>query len=150
MKDSLASATTKTLSLIFNPIKDIQNGVITLNHLNIGLIILACIAFFAIGIVFVFNSKKLYTLVSGSLKDPVTNRWSPKILTAFAISAMIVLSHIVWLKAAFIKNDFSQLQPILIIDYAYLTVAYGLRTMEKMQDKKNNIPPNSTSDTANS
>ena len=116
----------------------INNAMLKIDHLNVGLIILAAIAFIAIAIIFIRNSKKILSLVSGSLKDPVTGRWSPKIVTAFAISAMIVLSHIVWLKSAFINSDFSQLQPLLIIDYSYLTVAYGLRTMEKIQEAKAN------------
>ena len=56
------------------------------------------------------------------------------------VAALIFIAHIVWLKSAFIKDDFSQLQPILIIDYSYLTAVYGLRTLEKMQDAKINKP----------
>ena len=117
-------------------IEQIKGALVTIDHLNLGLLILGVIAFLAIAILFVKHSKALLINVSGSLKDSNTGKWSPKILTAFAISAMIVLMHIVWLKSAFIKNDFSQLQNILLIDYGYLSVAYGLRTVEKMQAKK--------------
>ncbi len=117
-------------------IQNIKENILTLDHLNIGMVVLALIAFTAIAILFIMHSKALLSHVSGSLKDPNTGNWSPKILSAFAATLLIVLMHGVWLKSSFITGDFSQLQNILLIDYGYLTVAYGLRTVEKMQAKK--------------
>ena len=119
-------------------IQQATDAIVKLDHLNIGVIILALIAFAGILLVFLFNLKKVLTNVSGSLKDPITGRWSGKLLSAFAINGMIVLCHIVWLKYAFMKDDFSLLIPIMGLDYAYLTAVYGLRTLEKMQDNKLN------------
>lgn len=117
-------------------IASVETSMVTMDHMNIGILILAAVAFLIITIIFLLNIKKLLSNISGSLKDPVTGKWSPKICTGFITSITIFIIHLVWIKAAFIKNDFSQLQPILIIDYAYLGSVFALRTVEKMQANK--------------
>lgn len=113
-------------------------GMMKADHINIGVAILFVIAIILILYVFFTNTKKVLSLVSGSLKDPVTGNWSPKIMSSFAVSLMIVLTHIVWLKASFLNNDFSKLEFMTITDYGYLTAVFSLRTYEKVQASKNN------------
>ena len=130
-----------------DPIKAMHTGVVTIDHLNVFVLIAACIAFLGILVFVLFHSKALITHISESLKDPKSGAWSPKILTAFMVSSTIFLAHITWLKYAYVANDFSQLQPILIIDYAYIVAAFGMKMAEKMQAKSidskdaNNNPP---------
>lgn len=117
-------------------LQQLNDAMVKIDHLNIGIIILAVIAFIGITVIFLANSKKILSKVSGSLKDPVSGNWSGKIISAFMVSALIFIAHIFWLKSSFITNDFSKLENVLIIDYTYLTAVYGLRTVEKWQDAK--------------
>lgn len=122
--------------------EQIKASLITIDHVNIGVLALGGIALLIITVIFLRHSKAFLRNASDSLKDPATGKWSPKICTAFMASLVIFVAHLVWLKSAFITNNFSQLENILLIDYGYLTVAYGLRTAEKMQAKKIDGAPN--------
>ena len=115
-----------------------NTGMMKADHINIGVAILFIIAIGLILYVFFTNTKKILGLASGSLKDPVTGNWSPKVMTSFGVSLMIILTHIVWLKASFINNDFSKLEFMTVADYGYLTAVFSLRTIEKVQANKDN------------
>lgn len=127
-----------------NKLEAIKQGVVTIDHINLGLLILGGVAFLAIAILFIKHSKAFLINVSDSLKDPITGKWSPKICVSFMVSLCIFLAHLVWLKSSFIANDFSKLENILLIDYGYLSIAFGLRTVEKMQANK--LDANKTTD----
>lgn len=114
----------------------IVQGIVKMDHLNIGLLILAGISFLVITILFIFHSKKFLSHVSESLKDPVTGKWSPKICITFMASSLIFIMTIVWLKYAFVQNDFTQLQPIMIIHYSFIFSALAMKMAEKMQGNK--------------
>lgn len=117
-------------------IQPIQESIVKLDHLNIGLLILLAIAMIILVIIFIRNLSKILSGISGSVKDPKTGRWSGKLLSALAVTALIIFAHIIWLKHAFIAEDFALLPEILVIDYSYLALVYGLRTYEKRMDLK--------------
>lgn len=128
----------------------IQDTIVKLDHLNIGLLILLGIAIIIIAFIFFKNLNKILSGVSGSVKDPKTGRWSGKLLSALIVTFLIFVAHIVWLKHAFITEDFGLLPEILVIDYSYLALVYGLRTYEKRMElkaKKENATTNENPET---
>ena len=130
-----------------DPIKAMHTGVVTIDHINVFLLIAFGIGFLAITILAFIHSKTFISHISASLKDPITGSWSPKICTAFGAAITIFTTTMVWLKYAFVANDFSQLQPVLIIHYGYLFSAFTLRTAEKMQAKSIDSKTNGSDDT---
>lgn len=102
------------------------------------ILLIACAGLFLLigGTIFIFNYKKILSNISNSLKDPQSGNWSPKVVTACAVAGVIIIAQLVWVKYAFLHENFDQLQNLLLIDYGYLSVAFGLRTIEKMQATK--------------
>ena len=69
--------------------------------------------------------KEFITFIKQSFQEK--GETSSKKLTAFIITAMIVLAHISWLKSAFMQSDFSLLSEILIIDFSFITACFGIK-----------------------
>lgn len=70
---------------------------------------------------------------------------SARKLTAFAIVLCVFVAHIAWIKNAFIKNDFSLLEGLLIIDYGFVTTLLGMTTYEAIKKKPNDSEPTNES-----
>ena len=57
--------------------------------------------------------------------------FSSKKLTAFILVLMTVVAHIKW----FILGDFSQLEMVLTIDYAFIASLFGMTTYQAMKSQ---------------
>lgn len=154
--DSLTTATTNTLAAVtktlapaIDPISALKKGIVTIDHLNIGLIFFGLIMFVIILTFFFIHSRRFLQMFSGSLKDPVTGQWSPKICTGFMIASCVLLIHLTWLKSALATNDFSLAQMFITADYLMLGGIFGIKMAEKMQAKKidGKEDPNTTTTT---
>jgi hypothetical protein len=55
--------------------------------------------------------------------------YSSKKLTAFVIVLMVVITHIKWIKS----GDFSQLEMVLTIDYAFIASLFGMTTYQSLK-----------------
>jgi apolipoprotein N-acyltransferase len=69
--------------------------------------------------------------------DTHSKGFSARKLTAFAIVLCVFVAHIAWIKSAFIKEDFSLLEGILIIDYSFIGGLLGLTTYESLKKQGN-------------
>lgn len=92
--------------------------------------------------------KELYTKLIGSFDTVSKNSFSARKLTAFTITAMVVVAHVIWIKNSHLKSDFSLLPEILLIDYGMISVCLGLTTFENIK-LKNEKKPNNNTDTTN-
>lgn len=72
--------------------------------------------------------KELYRRILGSF-DNEPSGFSSKKLTAFALTAVVVAIHIKWLAL----GDFSQLEMVLTIDYAFIASLFGMTTYQSMR-----------------
>lgn len=78
--------------------------------------------------------KELFLKLQSAF-DTHSKGFSARKLTAFAIVTCVFVAHIAWIKSAFIKEDFSLLEGILIIDYGFIGTLLGMTTYETI--KKN-------------
>lgn len=77
--------------------------------------------------------------LSGAFNTNVAG-YSARKLSAFWIIVLITIIHIWWLRHAYRKDDFSQLEAILLIDFSFVGTALGLTTIETLSKLKNNKP----------
>lgn len=82
--------------------------------------------------------KDIYDRILGSF-DNEPRGFSSKKLTAFALTAVVIAIHIKWLAL----GDFSQLEMVLTIDYAFIASLFGMTTYQSMKSQ----PKSSTSTT---
>lgn len=61
---------------------------------------------------------------------------SARKLTAAAIVVCDIWAHISWIRSSFIKEDFSLLSEILIIDYGFVSALLGMVVYENVQKNK--------------
>jgi apolipoprotein N-acyltransferase len=69
--------------------------------------------------------------------DTHSKGFSARKLTAFTIVLCVFVAHIAWIKSAFQKEDFSLLEGILIIDYAFIGGLLGMTTYESIKKQGN-------------
>lgn len=62
-------------------------------------------------------------------------------LSAFVMMCCIVAIHIAWLRKAFVENDFSLMESLLITDYAFVSALFGMTTYSTIKENNRNIPP---------
>lgn len=89
--------------------------------------------------------KELYSKIIGSFDTVTKGSFSARKLTAFTITVMVVVAHIIWIKNSHEKADFMLLPEILLIDYGMISVCLGLTTFENIKlkdDKKSTTPTN--------
>ncbi len=107
-----------------------------ITHKHILLMAVAGLVLLVAGIIFIFNYKKILSKISGSLTDPSTGNWSPKIITGCAAANALIVTYLVWLKSAYLKDDFSQLQFMVTALMAFITSQFVIKSIEKMQANK--------------
>jgi hypothetical protein len=92
--------------------------------------------------------KQLYTKLIGSLDTVSKNSFSARKLTAFTITFLVVIAHIIWIKNSHEKSDFMLLPEILLIDYGMISVCLGLTTFEniKLKNEKKSTDSNTATD----
>ncbi len=74
--------------------------------------------------------KQLYDKFIGSL-DNSMNGFSSRKLTAFVLIAVVIAIHIKWLAL----GDFSNLEMVLTIDYAFIASLFGMTTYQSMKSQ---------------
>lgn len=74
--------------------------------------------------------KELYDKFLGSF-DNEPKGFSSKKLTAFALILVIIAIHVKWLAL----GDFSQLEMVLTIDYAFIASLFGMTTYQSMKNQ---------------
>jgi hypothetical protein len=52
----------------------------------------------------------------------------------------VFAAHIAWIKNAFVKDDFSLFEGVLIIDYGFIATLLGMTTYEAIKKTKPNEP----------
>lgn len=72
----------------------------------------------------------LYNRFLGSF-DNEPKGFSSKKLTAFALTLVIIAIHVKWL----LLGDFSQLEMVLTIDYAFIASLFGMTTYQSMKSQ---------------
>jgi hypothetical protein len=82
--------------------------------------------------------KEFIRRILGSLDTVTKDGFSARKLSAFIIMVMIVAAHVAWLKKAFMENDFSLLEEVLMIDYSFVSLLLGLTTYETIKGNKPN------------
>jgi hypothetical protein len=81
--------------------------------------------------------KELIRKVLGSFDTFTKNAFSARKLTALSIMLCVIVAHIAWLKHAFVKEDFTLLAEVLMIDYGMISLCLGMTTYEAIKNKKN-------------
>jgi apolipoprotein N-acyltransferase len=80
--------------------------------------------------------KELFIKLQSAF-DTHSKGFSARKLTAFAIVLCVFVAHIAWIKSAFLKEDFSLLEGILIIDYTFIGGLLGMTTYEAIKKQGN-------------
>lgn len=75
--------------------------------------------------------KRIYEGIIGSF-DNEPKGFSSRKLTAFILIFIIVIVHIKWM----ILGDFSQLEMVLTIDYAFIAALFGMTTYSAIKIQK--------------
>lgn len=83
--------------------------------------------------------KDFINWIKGSFEEK--GAVSSKKCTAFAITALVVITHLAWLKGAFRESDFSLLSEILIIDFSFITACFGIKEFGSVMKSKNQTKP---------
>lgn len=91
--------------------------------------------------------KEIYNKFLGSFDTVTKNSFSARKLTAFTVTLMVVVAHIIWIKNSHLKSDFSLLPEILLIDYGMISVCLGLTTFESIKKKDDKKPADNTTPT---
>jgi hypothetical protein len=76
--------------------------------------------------------------------DMHSKGFSARKLTAFTIVLCVFVGHIAWIKSAFMKEDFSLFEGILVIDYAFIGSLLGMTTYENIKKNDNKPEPTDT------
>lgn len=76
--------------------------------------------------------------------DTHSKGFSARKLTAFAIVLCVFVAHVAWIKNAFLKDDFSLFEGVLIIDYSFISGLLGMTTYEALKKKNDSPEPTST------
>ena len=69
--------------------------------------------------------------------DTYSKGASARKLTAFSITACVLLMHIMWLRYAYRHENFALLPEILIIDYSFIAALLGMTTYQYIKTKEN-------------
>jgi hypothetical protein len=91
--------------------------------------------------------REIYNKFLGSFDTVTKNSFSARKLTAFTITIMVVVAHVIWIKNSHFKSDFSLLPEILLIDYGMISVCLGLTTFENIKLKNDKKPTDNTAST---
>ena len=75
--------------------------------------------------------------------DTYSKGASARKLTAFSITACVILIHIMWIRYAYRHEDFQLLPEILIIDYSFIAALLGMTTYQYIKTKDNGKQDNS-------
>lgn len=81
--------------------------------------------------------SELYRGVIGSLNTKKDDGFSSRKITAVAVNVLYIISHFVWYKHAFLKEDFEHFIMICIIDALYVLLLLGIVTFEQVVKLKN-------------
>jgi len=63
-----------------------------------------------------------------------TKGFSGRKLTAFAIAACVIATHIKWLSL----GDFTQMNEVFIVDYTFIAALFGMTTYQNLKSKDEN------------
>ena len=80
--------------------------------------------------------KNFITDLSDSFNNIAGKGWSGKKLTAFAITLCVVVTHFAWIRYCVVNSNFTQLEMILTIDYAFIATLFGINEYGKKTTKK--------------
>ena len=83
--------------------------------------------------------QKFIHWIKGSFEN-VPEGASARKLASFTILLCIVIAHTSWIKSSFIKEDFSLLPEILIIDFGFIATCLGMTTYQAVQKSKLDSP----------
>ena len=115
------------------------------NKLLIGYIVLGIALIIGIiaSVVIFKHFKAVLLWLRASLQDPETNNASSKRLSGLWGMILVTTLHIVWLKKAFMSNEFSLLPEILYADLGFVTAALGISAWTSIVRIKNEkVTPN--------
>lgn len=84
--------------------------------------------------------KELFIKLQSAF-DTHSKGFSARKLTAFTIVLCVFVGHIAWIKNAFVKDDFSLFEGVLIIDYGFISTLLGMTTYESIKKGKNEGNP---------
>jgi hypothetical protein len=86
-----------------------------------------------------FKSKKIeiYYGIIGSLDNKKNKGFSARKITAVAVNLCFVITHVVWWKHAFLREDFKHLVTVLVIEALYVLLLLGIITMQEVISLKN-------------
>lgn len=90
--------------------------------------------------------KELINKIISSL-DTHSTGFSARKLSAFAVMLSVLTAHVAWLKKAFTTGDFSQLQGVLTIDYAFIAACLTLTTFGPAKPKQPDATSNESTPT---
>lgn len=83
--------------------------------------------------------KKIFTDFKNNLSASFKfekGGYSARKLTSATIILMVVIAHCIWIKHCYVKEDFSLLSEILIIDYGFVAALLGMTTYSQNQQHK--------------
>lgn len=85
--------------------------------------------------------KKILSNLNASFKFE-KGGYSARKLTSAAVMMLVIIAHVIWIKHCFVKEDFSLLSEVLIIDYGFVAALLGMTTYsQNQQNKKNESTP---------
>ena len=78
--------------------------------------------------------KDILTKLLGSF-EMGDNGFSARKITAFVIILLVILAHIKWITL----GDFTQLEMVLTIDYAFVSALFGMTTYQAIKKNNNDL-----------
>lgn len=80
---------------------------------------------------------EMYVGVIGSLNTRKDDGFSSRKITAVAVNILYIITHFVWYKHAFLREDFEHFILISIIDALYVLLLLGIVTFEQVVKLRN-------------
>lgn len=63
--------------------------------------------------------------------------YSARKITSLFVMLLVGTAHIIWIKHCFVKDDFSLLSEVLLIDYGFVAALLGMTTYSQNIQAKN-------------
>ena len=80
---------------------------------------------------------ELHVGIIGSLNTKKDDGFSSRKITAVAVNILYIITHVVWYKHAFLREDFEHFIMISIIDALYVLLLLGIVTFEQVVKLRN-------------
>lgn len=92
------------------------------------------------------EQKGFWKKILSTLDTTTTGGFSARKVSAAIVMLCVFVAHIAWIKRAFMTDNFTLMESILAIDYAFVAACLGMTTYERI--KTNNANNTTTEQTS--